>query len=172
MFISCQVFFSPKFFSIFFGANFVFLTFFSSHFFLIIFSIHEQSWLLLISRFTIMLTVAGYIYFPHIFRLSPYTFLDGYCSTVQGLLDWFEVDLGFTELLFIQIGLCVMCVLVLYSPVSLSSCPFWRFSRHVLRTRKIYVAHTWLIHVCDMTDSCMKTWQICVRDMTRDTCVV
>jgi len=36
-----------------------------------------------------------------------YTFLDGYCSTVQGLLDWFEVDLGFTELLFIQIDLCV-----------------------------------------------------------------
>ena len=26
------------------------------------------------------------------------TFLDGYCSTVQDLLDWFEVDLGFTEL--------------------------------------------------------------------------
>ena len=23
-------------------------------------------------------------------------FFDGYCSTVQGLLDWFEVDLGFT----------------------------------------------------------------------------
>jgi len=38
------------------------------------------------------------------------TFLDGYCSTVQGLLDWFEVDLGFTELLFIQIDLCVMGV--------------------------------------------------------------
>ena len=35
-------------------------------------------------------------------------FLDGYCSTVQGLLDWFEVDLGFTELLFIQIDLCVI----------------------------------------------------------------
>jgi len=32
------------------------------------------------------------------------------------LLDWFEVDLGFTELLFIQIDLCVMCVFVLYSP--------------------------------------------------------
>ena len=30
-------------------------------------------------------------------------FLDGYCSTVQGLLEWFEVDLRFTELLFIQI---------------------------------------------------------------------
>ena len=84
-----------------------------------------------------------------------HTFLDGYCSTVQGLLDWFEVDLGFTELLFIQIHLCVMCVFVLaahcntlqhtathcntlqhtdlcvmgvfvlYSPVTLSSCPFF-----------------------------------------------
>ena len=39
--------------------------------------------------------------------------LDGYYSTVQGLLDWFEVHLGFTELLFIQIDLCVMCVFVL-----------------------------------------------------------
>ena len=37
------------------------------------------------------------------------TSLDVYCSTAQGLLDWFEVDLGFTELLFIQIDLCVMC---------------------------------------------------------------
>ena len=37
--------------------------------------------------------------------------LNGYCSTVQGLLDWFEVDLGFAELLFIQISLCVVCVL-------------------------------------------------------------
>jgi len=26
-----------------------------------------------------------------------HTFLDGYCSIVQGLLDWFEVDLGFTS---------------------------------------------------------------------------
>ena len=49
---------------------------------------------------------------------------DGYCSTVQGSLDWFEVDLGFTELLFIQIDFCVMCVFVLFSPVSLASCPF------------------------------------------------
>jgi len=29
-------------------------------------------------------------------------FLDGYCSTVQGLLDWFEVDLKFTELVQLQ----------------------------------------------------------------------
>jgi len=27
-------------------------------------------------------------------------FFDGYCSTVQGLLDWFEVDLGFTLCVF------------------------------------------------------------------------
>jgi len=30
------------------------------------------------------------------------TFLDGYCSTVQGLLDWFEVDLGFTMCIHTQ----------------------------------------------------------------------
>jgi len=57
-------------------------------------------------------------------QLEHQTLLDGYCSTVQGLLDWFEVDLGFTELLFIQIDLCVLCVFGLYSRVSFSSCPF------------------------------------------------
>ena len=40
-------------------------------------------------------------------------FLHGYCSTVQGVLDRFEEGLEFTELLFIQIDLCVMCVFVL-----------------------------------------------------------
>ena len=54
-----------------------------------------------------------------------YSFLDGYCSTVQGLLHWFEVDLGFTEFLFIQIDLCVLCVVVRHSPVSLSYCPLF-----------------------------------------------
>ena len=44
-----------------------------------------------------------------------HTPLDGYCSTLQGLLDWFEVDLGFTELLFIQTKACVLCVFVFYS---------------------------------------------------------
>jgi len=28
-------------------------------------------------------------------EMEYHTFFDGYCSTVQGLLDWFEVDLGF-----------------------------------------------------------------------------
>ena len=54
-----------------------------------------------------------------------YIFLDGYCSTVQGLLDRFKVDLGFTKLLFIQTDLCVVCVLVFYALLSLCSCPFW-----------------------------------------------
>jgi len=34
--------------------------------------------------------------------------LDGYCSTVQGLLDWFEADLGVTKLLFMQTDLSCM----------------------------------------------------------------
>jgi len=39
------------------------------------------------------------------------------------LLDWFEVDVGFTERLFIQIDWCVLCVFVLYSRVSRSIVP-------------------------------------------------
>jgi len=54
---------------------------------------------------------------------SSLNLLDGYCSTVQGLLDWFQVDLGCTKLLFIQIDLCVLCIFVFYS-LSFSSCPF------------------------------------------------
>ena len=49
--------------------------------------------------------------------MSYLSFLDGYCSTAQGLLDWLEVDLGFNELLFIQIDLCVMCVMCVISPI-------------------------------------------------------
>jgi len=52
------------------------------------------------------------------------TFLDGYFITVQSLLDWLEVDLGFTKLLFVQIDLSVICVFVLYSSLLLSPCPF------------------------------------------------
>ena len=63
-------------------------------------------------------------YFFHLFGLSLSTFLDGFCSTVQGLLDWFEVDLGFIKLFFIQIDLRVMRVFVLYLTLSLSSCLF------------------------------------------------
>ena len=57
-------------------------------------------------------------------RSASYSFLDGYCRTVLGLLDWFEVDLGFTELLFIQIDLCVIFLFSTpqsHSPLVLSS---------------------------------------------------
>ena len=53
---------------------------------------------------------------------ASHSSLDGYCSTVQGLLDWFEVDLGSTELLFIQINLCVLCVFVLLTPFVMVFC--------------------------------------------------
>ena len=36
--------------------------------------------------------------------------LDGYCSTVQGLLDCLEEDLGFTKLLFTETDVCVVCI--------------------------------------------------------------
>jgi len=69
--------------------------------------------------------------------VSHTPFPDGYCSTVQGLLDWFEVDLGFTELLFIQIGLCVMCVLVGY------------VTRNVVSHNPCVRSYTWVTsHVC------------------------
>ena len=62
-----------------------------------------------------------------LFVCQEYTFLDGDCSTVQGLLDWFEVDVGFTELLFIQIGLCVVCVFVRMSRVHLQTDQIWMY---------------------------------------------
>jgi len=56
--------------------------------------------------------------------LQPFTgmtwraFFDGYCSTVQGLLDWFEVDLGFTwAFIYSNRFVCSVCFLF-------SSCPF------------------------------------------------
>jgi len=66
----------------------------------------------------------------YILRHVMYTFFDGYCSNVQGLLDWFEVDLGFTELSFIQIDLCVLCVLV----------DFFYISRHFMYVNALYRA--------------------------------
>jgi len=72
----------------------------------------------------IFMSIYSCPYSPNVKPFDESSFLDGYCSTVQGLLDWFEVDWGFSELLFIQINLCVTCVFILYSPLSLSSCPF------------------------------------------------
>jgi len=58
----------------------------------------------------------------HIYAMT-HTFLDGNYSTVQDLLVWFEVDLGFTKLWFIQTDLYVQCVSVFYS-LSFSSFPY------------------------------------------------
>ena len=56
-------------------------------------------------------------------------FLDGYCSTVQGLLDWFEVDLGFPELVFFRL-ICVLSVFL--SPTLSSRSPLVLFGRLAL----------------------------------------
>ena len=71
---------------------------------------------------------------------------DGYCSTVQGLLDWVEVDLGFTELLIIQIDLCVMCLFVLYLPVSLSK----------IIIVCLHFAHTACVRMCICVRRCVR----------------
>jgi len=76
-----------------------------------------------------------------------FSFLDGYCSTVQGLLDWFESDLGFTELLFIQIDLRVMFVFVFYSP---DLC--------VIRMHESYVGHDSFIYVTYNTQTTHRTY--------------
>jgi len=54
-----------------------------------------------------------------------HTFVDGYCSTVQGFLDWFEADLGFTELLLFGL-ICVFCVLWFSTPASHSPLVLFR----------------------------------------------
>ena len=46
----------------------------------------------------------------HIESTCTPNFLGGYFSTLQGLQDWFEVDLGFHERVFIQIDLCTESV--------------------------------------------------------------
>jgi len=37
---------------------------------------------------------------------NRHTFVDGYCSTVQGLLDWFEVDFGSCVWFWLFRGVC------------------------------------------------------------------
>jgi len=44
---------------------------------------------------------------------TPGCFLDEYGITVQGLLDWYGVDLGFTRPLFIWTDLCVVYVFII-----------------------------------------------------------
>ena len=78
------------------------------------FYLYSQYYINAVSTFLSLFTVS---YVFRYMRARYTTFLDGYCSTVRGLLDWFEVDLGFTELLFIQIDLCALCVFARYTSV-------------------------------------------------------
>jgi len=63
---------------------------------------------------------------------TPYILFDGYCSTVQGLLDWFEVDLGFTwAFIYSNRFVCSVCFTdVAHTP---------------------YIRMTWHIHTSDVT---------------------
>jgi len=47
------------------------------------------------------------------------------CSTVQGLLDWFEVDLGFTKLCLFRL-ICVLCVCMSRSLLPTPPTTGWR----------------------------------------------
>ena len=88
--------------------------------------------------------------------------LNGYCSTVQGLLDWFEVDLGFTELLFIQIDLCVMCFCSLLPSLTLLL-SFPALCHSCSCTRSI---------MCSFAQPCLLPWQQRFSDMLCYPCVV
>jgi len=80
------------------------------------------------------------------------TCVDGHCSTVQGLLDWFEVDLGFSELLFVSIchPICVTWFID-RDMIHLSNCKLWLDLAHMIEswyTRKRVMVHsvTWFIY--------------------------
>ena len=65
-----------------------------------------------------------YTYVEWVYILTSkycHAFFDGYCSTVQGLLGWFEVDLGFIRaFIFSNRFVCSVCIC---SPLVL----FWTF---------------------------------------------
>jgi len=73
------------------------------------FSEHSCMLILIHTHIYIYIYICISIYL-YIYVYTVVAVLDGYCSTVQGLLDWFEVDLGFTEL-FIQLSLSIGAVM-------------------------------------------------------------
>jgi len=73
--------------------------------------------------------------FLNIYGNAKYTFLDGYCSTVQDLLNWFEVDWWFTKLLFFQIDLCVL---------------------NIYDNAKYRIMNIWFLNICD---NAMMMWR-------------
>ena len=81
-------------------------------------------------------------------RAAQHTFFDGYCSTVQGLLDWFEVDLGFTWA-FIYSNRFVCSVCFLFSSDSHmksgSTAPVFRWAAATDPHTHMYCMHLLLI---------------------------
>jgi len=70
------------------------------------------------------------------FNSFIHAFLDGYCSTAQGLFDWCEVDWGFTKLLFIH------------------TCHS-NHSTHSYIPHDSFTRVTWLNRTCDVTHLCV-----------------
>ena len=73
-------------------------------------------------------------YFNHLF-------FDGYCSTVQGLLDWFEVDLGFTRA-YIYSNRFVCCVCFRDT---------WDYFNHLYHLLFLLLTHGIYIYICIYT---------------------
>ena len=69
-------------------------------------------------------------------------FLDGYCSTVQGLLDWFEVDLGFTVT-----WVSSRVVQVLHKFANLLFVNVWKFAK---------------VQICKFVDKFANLWSSCM----------
>jgi hypothetical protein len=87
-------------------------------------------------------------------------FLDGYCSTVQGLLDWFEVDLGFTKLcLVVYSDWFVYCMFFRLLHQRRGACPAHEFYVHFYSFWKclcLYRKKSTNIHVCACACVCVR----------------
>ena len=97
------------------------------------------------------------------------TLLDRHCSTVQSLLDWFEVDLGFTKHLLFRL-ICVLSIFRgsisrIWTTLRARSCEiFWLLKR--TRRRKIGLGNTktrWaFVYVCVCVCVCVCMCVVCV----------
>jgi len=70
--------------------------------------------------------------------IKTYIFLDGYCSTLQDSLDWFEVDIGFTKL----------CLFRYICALGLSNC---KCGTQIYHTCRIATANVWYADISYMS---------------------
>jgi len=82
-------------------------------------------------------------------------FLHEYCSTVQGLLDWFEADRGFTKLFEFRL-ICVLSVFP--SPTLSSRPPLVLFGRRALPPRAVEVPLESALNLVSLFCSCLLTY--------------